>query len=338
MKKILLILMTVSILFTSCSKETNDSSVDTSTTTNTEVQSDLGDYPNKPVTFLVPAGAGAMIDVLTRNVTDLIELGKPSIILNKAGAAQIVGTSAYVAMPADGYTILTSAPGGMFIQPYLIQTPYNIYDFRHLAILVPPDPLSIVVSADSPYDSWDQIEDDLKSGKELSWSTTNPNGNGFLGFNSLMLQRDYEAPKFVPFTGSSEGIAALLGHHIDMYVLDTTQALQKVKDGQFKLLMEISDEPSREGLKCGADYGFTDLSAFVGIQWLCINKDAPDAVVNYLKKQIDSVLVSDEYKKTLALQGYSPVPVYTEEEITKKVLYTYETFGKIIDQIGMGKN
>src|SRR3990167_6025410 len=68
------------------------------------------DYPSKPIRIVVPYGAGTGLDVLTRSIS--IKLGeelKTSIVVeNLAGSNGIIGTSAVVRAPADGYTLLAT--------------------------------------------------------------------------------------------------------------------------------------------------------------------------------------------------------------------------------------
>ena len=64
-------------------------------------------YPNKPITLIVPYGAGGSSDSRTRQVGQLlsIELGQPVIVENKAGAGGNIGTEFIAKAKPDGYTI-----------------------------------------------------------------------------------------------------------------------------------------------------------------------------------------------------------------------------------------
>ena len=64
-------------------------------------------YPNKPITLIVPYGAGGSSDSRTRQVGQLlsIELGQPVIVENKAGAGGNIGTEFIAKAKPNGYTI-----------------------------------------------------------------------------------------------------------------------------------------------------------------------------------------------------------------------------------------
>src|SRR2546429_6212935 len=63
-------------------------------------------WPTRPITFVVPYGAGGDTDLVARLTARYVEktLGKPGIVDNRAGAGGIVGTQAVRNAAADGYT------------------------------------------------------------------------------------------------------------------------------------------------------------------------------------------------------------------------------------------
>ena len=64
-------------------------------------------YPNKPISLIVPYGAGGGSDSRTRQVAQFLsqELGQPVIVDNKAGAGGNIGTEYVAKAKADGYTL-----------------------------------------------------------------------------------------------------------------------------------------------------------------------------------------------------------------------------------------
>lgn len=349
MKKILsclLVMVMVTALFIGCTG-TDEKQVDSGKDNasidpkpqDSEEQTKPKDFPSKTVEFLVPAPAGAAIDIPTRTLVDLLDLGAAKVVVNRPGASQTVGTAEYVTKPADGYTILTCAPGGLQLQPHIIDLPYTIDDFRHLTALIPPENQIIVATPSSKYQTWESLEAGLKSGEKVTWSTGNPNGIGFMAFQKLMSQVDYNPPQFVPFTGSSEGLAALLGGHIDFYVIDGTIANKKINDKQFLGLLTL-DETRREDLSdvpAAGEYGFEGMDAFKGIMWISVHKDTPDDVTKWLKEQFDEAILSEAYVEQLELMGYSPVQKYTEVGLTNLVNSGYTAFGEVIESLGLGQ-
>ena len=65
------------------------------------------EYPDRPLTLIVPWGAGGGTDATGRMIAGLLkdELGQPVTVVNRTGGSGVVGHSAIANAPADGYTI-----------------------------------------------------------------------------------------------------------------------------------------------------------------------------------------------------------------------------------------
>ena len=76
-------------------------------------------WPARPVTFVVPYGAGGYTDLVGRLTARYVEkaLGKPVIVDNRAGAGGIVGTQAVTTAAADGYMFCVCSIGAISIAP-----------------------------------------------------------------------------------------------------------------------------------------------------------------------------------------------------------------------------
>src|SRR5437773_11913960 len=71
------------------------------------VPSAFGAYPERPITMIVPWGAGGGTDATARIIGSLLEkeLGQPVTVVNRIGGSGVVGHQAIAAAAADGYTI-----------------------------------------------------------------------------------------------------------------------------------------------------------------------------------------------------------------------------------------
>ena len=67
----------------------------------------FGQYPNRPLTLVVPWGAGGGTDAVARFIASLMEkdLGQPVNVVNRTGGSGVVGHSAIATAAPDGYTI-----------------------------------------------------------------------------------------------------------------------------------------------------------------------------------------------------------------------------------------
>src|SRR4051812_27263600 len=78
-------------------------------------------YPEKPITFINPFGAGGGSDAVARILQDDIrrELGQPIIIENRPGANGAIGSAAAARAAPDGYTLMLTATSTFSINPHL---------------------------------------------------------------------------------------------------------------------------------------------------------------------------------------------------------------------------
>ena len=81
----------------------------------------LSQYPEKPVTWIVPFPPGGGTDISARTVAaKLAEKWKQSVVIeNRGGAAGIVGADAAAKARPDGYTLLIVNVGITSINPAL---------------------------------------------------------------------------------------------------------------------------------------------------------------------------------------------------------------------------
>ena len=79
------------------------------------------DYPNRPITMIVPFPAGGGVDVIGRIVAEKLAaaLGQPVVIDNRGGAAGVIGTRIAKAAVPDGYTLVMATSGSIAINPTL---------------------------------------------------------------------------------------------------------------------------------------------------------------------------------------------------------------------------
>ncbi len=86
-------------------------------------------YPNKTITFIVPAPAGGGLDVLARTMADEMskKMGQAIIVDNRPGAAGMIGVQTVARAAPDGYTVLVTHSGPVLTAPYMFnKVPYDV--------------------------------------------------------------------------------------------------------------------------------------------------------------------------------------------------------------------
>ena len=255
------------------------------------------DYPSKNIRLVVPFGAGGGTDAVGRTLANSAKdiLGQNISIMNRTGGAGAVGMSFGAQQRADGYT-LTVVTREIASLPQMGLMRHTADDFK-LIRLVNLDPAVVLVAADSPYNT---INDLIKEAKEKPGSvkfasTAAPN------FYLMSLEKDQDIKlNAIPYNGASEAIPAVLGHHTDVTMVTPGEAIAQLRSGQLKALGVMSEEriqyiPDVPTLK---EQGIDVVTG----TWRGIGapKDTPDAVIEKLGAAFDEAMASEEFKTFMA--------------------------------------
>ena len=177
------------------------------------------DFPTKPITLLVPTGAGGPTDVGARILAAVAEkkIGQPIVVINKVGAGQQIGNTELARAKPDGYFIgCLGIPqlNTMILDPDR-KAVFNIDSFTPIINQV-TDPGLIWVKADSPYKTLKDVIDDAKKRPGVVRAST----TAILGDDHLAILMVEEAAginfRIVHFNSSPEQITATLGGNVDV--------------------------------------------------------------------------------------------------------------------------
>lgn len=201
------------------------------------------EFPEREMLGVIMWGAGGATDVVARGVTPAVEeaLGKPIVMLNKAGAAGAISTAYVAAAPADGYTLLYGAENpqlhgvmGLSEIDYGSFYPVNVLG-RGVAV--------VVVKADAPWQSFKELVDDAQSRPgEIKMGSTGPGGLPHVVGALLNSVAPHEVTA-VPFDGEGPGLTALQGGHVDYMPSGISAAAELIKGGQLRALAVVNGEP-----------------------------------------------------------------------------------------------
>src|SRR5215475_12212654 len=110
------------------------------------------DFPDRPITLVVPFAAGGSIDVLARLAAQQAgaTLGEPVVIDNRGGAAGLIGAASVAKAEPDGYTLLMASAAQVTIPPWINRSltfdpPKDLAPVAHLV----DTPMVLVVSTKS---------------------------------------------------------------------------------------------------------------------------------------------------------------------------------------------
>ena len=134
-------------------------------------------YPNRPVTLVVPFAPGGLSDIPARVLAALLQerIGAPVVVENKAGASGVLGATHVWRAEPDGYTLLVNALADVQNLHY-IPVPYNaITDFALIGKITDGPPLVLIVNANLPYKTLAELIADAKANPtKVSFGTSGP--------------------------------------------------------------------------------------------------------------------------------------------------------------------
>lgn len=257
------------------------------------------DYPTKPITMISPMAPGGGHDFVARSFGAVAErmLGQPLVVINKAGAAGMIGGLATAQATPDGYTLgVTSTNVNAALQKEIAsgkKPAFTWSDYAPIAIFT-NSPTLIVVNAESP---WKTLADLIRDAKAKPGFYAFGSG-GIYGMSHLPAEIFARAAglkfRHVPYTGGGPTLAALVGKHIDFATMYPGPTLPLVKGNKIRALAVQGDQrlkgyPDVPTVKeLGLDAEFSGWVGFVAPQ------KTPAAIVNRLREV--SRLVAEDKK------------------------------------------
>ncbi|MCW5637222.1 MAG: tripartite tricarboxylate transporter substrate binding protein [Rubrivivax sp.] len=270
-----------------------------------------GNYPERPITMIVPFPPGGVADTVARPVAEALakELGQNVVVENRAGAGGATGIGAAGRASADGYTILMSL-SSISILPeadkILERKPqFTLDQFKPIARFT-ADPTVLVVRADAPWKTFAEFVADVK-GKPGRYNYGSSGNYGTMHVPMEMLKASAGIRLVhIPYTGAGPAVLALLGGQVDALATGPASVLAHIRSGKLralahwgdKPLVSMPDVPSLKTL--GQPVQFAQWSA------LFVPAGTPDGVVQKLRAAARKAAADPAVVQTIGRAG-SPI-------------------------------
>jgi tripartite-type tricarboxylate transporter receptor subunit TctC len=257
-------------------------------------------YPNKPITIIVPFAAGGPTDVVARLVGSHMSqtLGQTIIIENIGGAGGTLGMTRVAQAQPDGYTIAVGNMGTQSAAPALY--PDLKYDpaksFAQVGI-ANYTPQAIVAKKNMPSKNLKEFLEYLSANS--SKLTYGHAGVGSISHVSgLVFNSKFGfKPTLVPYRGTGPAMQDLVGGQIDYMVDQSLNVIPQIKAGTIKAyavaaperLESLPDVPTTR--ESGVDFIFSAWNAMVA------PKDTPPAIIAKLTDALNKALDDPEVRK-----------------------------------------
>jgi tripartite-type tricarboxylate transporter receptor subunit TctC len=204
--------------------------------------SESGPYPSREIKLIVQAAPGGLSDTVSRIMASLIErdLGVPVVCQNKPGASGALAFSYVTRRSPDGYTI-GHGPVEIAMVRGLGYADVGPAQMSLLCMVSKVAPV-LVVQQDAP---WATFEEFVAAGLEQPGELIMANsGVGSIWhFNTLLLeQHTGMRATHLPYGGSSPGLVALLGGHVDAVIAGVSEVISHVRSDRLRALAIFDEE------------------------------------------------------------------------------------------------
>jgi len=196
-------------------------------------------FPSRAITLIAPSVPGGSTDAVCRAMADVVSrrLGVPVVVENKAGAGGTLGGLALASAKPDGYTVAL-LPLGVFRIALMQKTSFDpLRDIAYVAGLG-GFVFGLAVPATSPYGTLKEfLEDARKNPGKLTYGHAGVGTTPHLAVEELAQKAGIQLTA-VPYKGSNEALAALLGGHVSM-MSGTTEFAPHVQAGKLRVLATL---------------------------------------------------------------------------------------------------
>lgn len=260
-------------------------------------------YPNRPITLIVPYGAGGVTDVMARALALGMgkSLGQTIIIENKPGAGASMGVVDMKTAKPDGYR-LTLTPVGIFRQPHIQKVNFDpVADVSYVGAFMTYDFL-LAVAADSPFKSLKDVVDAAKRDPgAVNYGTPGKFSANHVAM-AMLEQKAGVQFTHVPFKGDADSINALLAGHTKTALLANT-VQPYLSSGKMRALAIAADKRSEAfaDVPTFRELGYAfDVPSPLGIAG---PKGLPPDVVQKLEAAMQSAMQDAAFKQVAANYG-----------------------------------
>jgi tripartite-type tricarboxylate transporter receptor subunit TctC len=201
-------------------------------------------FPAKPVTIIIPYGAGGGVDMIARAFGTILPkyLGQPVVLTNLPGANGIIGTQNLSQQTPDGYNIGFYASPVIDTAPFINKVPYDpMNSFTFLATIV-ERPMVLCVNSNSPWKTFKEFTQHVNTHKGTTWGDP-PAGTAYLAFQSIIKAFKLKDMKYIPFSGGdADAVVSLLGGHVGAVCALPVTVKEHIKAGKLRPLLVTGQE------------------------------------------------------------------------------------------------
>lgn len=270
------------------------------------VPSQAQPYPERPVRVVQGYAPGGNADMIARIVSAEMarELKQPLIVEAQTGAGGTIAANLVARSKADGYTLLLATGGHAVADALYKQLKYeSVHSFQMIST-VTYFPFLLVVPADSPYSSLNELLDAARAGTHRILFGSAGIGTTHHLAGELLNSSAKVKMMHVPYRGDAASVVGVLGKEVDMVIAPPTAVISHIQAGKLKVLATTGQErwPDLPDLPTVAEQGVPgyDVRSWAGFM---APAGTPADVIAVLNKSVKNALEVPEVQKKLQQMG-----------------------------------
>jgi tripartite-type tricarboxylate transporter receptor subunit TctC len=299
-------------------------------------------YPSKPITLVIPFGAGGDSDLSGRLLAQYAAkyLGNASFVpLNRVGASGSIGTMVVRTAPADGYTLLVARIATHAVYPALeSKAPYKWNEFTMLSLLE-LNPFICAVKADSAIRTVQDLHAAIrKDPGKLNFSTAGPGTSQNMAAQYLMSLAGLkpDAAVGIHYKSGGEVTTAVLSGQVQFACNNATTMVSQIRAGALRGLFVTTPErlPETPDVPTAREAGVPNMEKIVGWSALMGPPGLPKDVTERWVAALASLAKDPEWLAGIAKIGGIPA-IRSPAETEKYVKEQYELYDGLITTLGI---
>ncbi len=276
----------------------------------------MAEWPEKPVTIIVPWSAGGSTDQVTRVIAGELSgaLGQEVVVVNQPGASGSIGTKSALDAEKDGYTWTAGAAQDLGSYGVLGMLDTSIKDW-HLFLDVAN--VSVVgVNADAPYEDLGQLIDAMKADPGITVATAGISSAGHNAIESIAAVTGIEY-KHVTYDGGNPAVIATVAGETEVTTQLAVEQAEMIRGGRIRPLAVLSDAPLEldgYGTIPAVTEWLADYKAVPNYFGIWTPKGVPDEVVAKMEAAwSDTIANSTALKEYAANRGAQFAPFHGDD-------------------------
>lgn len=302
-------------------------------------QSPADNYPNRPVTFVVPFAPGGVTGLFAQLLGQKLSerLGQPFVVEHRPGSGGVTAAAMVSRAEPDGYTIMMASSTilafNATVRKNLAYDPRK--DLTPIALLARV-PFVLIVNPKLPVKS---VEDLVQLAKkkpgQLSFATPGP--GTFHHLNAEIFKSTFDLDLVhVPYKGAAPGVADVAGGHVSFMFADVPPAQALIDSGKVRAL-GVTTAERVEAVSNIPPLAEVGMPGYDNSSWHTITTTGgvPKEIVDKLSKEIRAVMAETDVQQQLSRSGTLPQVSPSPEEMRKFVDSEIKRWGEVITKAGI---